>query len=150
MKILVVLALLFSVCVAVVDFTYSSVANSTQCYNTYYPDSPGTCTMDLTYTSASNTLAGTFSCTGLKGNITAAHFHDVGTTSSITYNTGNVIADCPITVNADGVSGSCSCKFADMTTMNALCADQLYINYHSTYDSLGEVRGNNVNMAPIL
>jgi len=150
MKILIVLALLFSLCCAAYqDFTYTSVANSTQCYSTYYPDSPGTCTFDLTYTSADTTLKGTFTCTNLKGNVSAAHFHDVGTTSSLTYNTGSVITDCVITVNADMVSGSCNCVFTTTTTMDALCADQLYLNYHTAYDSLGEVRSNLVSMAPL-
>jgi len=148
MKILAVLALLITLSSAYVDWTLDSVANGTQSEG-YTSDSPGTCTISQAYTSADNTLKGSFTCSGLKANVTACHIHDVGSSSSVTTTTGNVLADCPITVNADGVTGSFSCAFKDSTTMDAICNDQTYWNFHTDYDTLGEVRANLVSMRPL-
>jgi hypothetical protein len=148
MKILAVLALLLSLCSGFVDFTLTSTANATQSLG-YTNDSPGNCVVTQKYDSASNTLSGSFTCTKLNGNVTSVHIHDVGTYSSVADTTGSVLADCPITVNADAVSGSFSCVFADKISITAICNDQCYWNFHTLYDSLGEVRANLVAMAQL-
>jgi hypothetical protein len=148
MKILVVLTLLLSLCTAYEDWTLDSIANATQSEG-YYPDSPGTCTISQTYTSADNTLAGTFTCTGLKANLTGVHIHDVTKSYTVTTNTGAVLTDCPIMINADAASGTFTCAFKDTLTMDAICNDQCYWNFHTDYDTLGEVRANLVNMRPL-
>jgi hypothetical protein len=149
MKIFAVIALLISLCTAAyVDWTLDSIANATQSEG-YTIDSPGTCTISQAYTTADNTLKGTFTCTGLKANVTAVHIHDVTSSYSVTTTTGNVLADCPVTVNADGISGSFTCAFKDMVSIDAICNDQCYWNFHTDYDTLGEVRANLVNMRPL-
>jgi len=148
MKILAVLALLITLSSAYVDWTYDSIANGTQSEG-YTSDSPGTCTISQKYVATTNTLSGTFTCSGLNKNVTAAHIHDCGSLSSVTTTTGNVLADCSITVNADGLSGTFNCVFKDTTTIDAICNDQCYWNFHTDYDTLGEVRANLVNMRSI-
>jgi len=151
MKILIVLALLFSLCTAYQDFSFDSIANTTQAYGANQDfASKANCVFTQTYTDADTTLKGTFTCTNLQGNVTMAHLHNVGS-STITYTSGAaVVADCPVTINADQQSGSFTCIFpAGSTTMAAVCNDQCYWNVHTTFDPSGEVRSNLVSMAPI-
>jgi hypothetical protein len=152
MKILIVLALLFSLCTAYQDFSFDSIANTTQAYGANQDfTSLANCVFTQTYTDADKTLKGTFTCTSLQGNVTMAHLHDVGKSSSVTYTGGAaIVADCPISINADQMSGLFSCVFlTTSTTMDSICNDQCYWNVHTTFDPTGEVRANLVNMAPI-
>jgi len=148
MKIFALITLLFSLCTAYEDWTLVSFANSTQSLG-YYSDSPGNCTVTSTYTASTNTLAGSFTCVGLKSNVTSAHIHDVTSSYSVTTTTGALFADCPITINTDGVSGSFSCAFKDNVIIDAICNDQCYWNFHTDADAQGEVRSNMVNMRPL-
>jgi len=154
MKILAVLALLISLCSASGapgNLAFTSVANNTQAYGASYT-SPGVCTATVTYTASTMTLAGTFTCVGLLGNLTAAHIHNCGTTyDTITYNDcpTSLITDCPLTINADLMSGSFNCVFTNTNSMTAICNDQCYFNYHTEYDASGEARANLVNMRPM-
>jgi hypothetical protein len=149
MKILA-LALLISLCVAYEDWSLTWTANSTQAYGGY-GDSTGSCTFTGKWTQADMTLEGEISCTGLKGNVTAVHLHDVTKSYSVTYNTGNPLADIGVTVPADPTVFPYSYK-ATLTktdSIDAICNDQTYWNVHTTYDSYGEVRANIVNMIAI-
>lgn len=151
MKILIVLALLFSLCTAYEDFSFDSVANTTQAYGAKQDfTSKANCVFTQSYTNADTTLQGTFTCSNLQGNVTMAHLHNVGS-STLTYTSGAaVLGDCPVTINADQQSGSFKCVFAaGSITMDALCNDQTYWNVHTTFDPAGEVRCNLVSMQPI-
>jgi len=143
----VVLALLISLCSAgFQDWSYIFIANGTQAETT----SPGTCTVTATYTDASMTLSGTWTCTGLEANLTAAHIHycpDYSITEDSCPST--LLTDCPLTVGADGASGTFNCVFKDYTSMDAICGDNCYWNFHSDAYPSGEVRANIVNTAPM-
>jgi hypothetical protein len=151
MKILSVLALLFGLCAAYEDFTYVSIANSTQAYGSVNKDSPGTCTTTLTRTGL--TLTGTGTCTGLKGAVTLTHIHCVNIQDPIAYNTGTTLDPvCKVTYdNATGLTVNCdftdqSGSTAGTDALNAICADRFYINIHTDYENNGEVRGNLVGL----
>jgi len=146
MKTLVVLALLISLCSGFQDWSYIFIANGTQAETL----SPGTCTVNAAYTDATKTLTGTFTCTGLEGNITAAHIHYCDT-YSITTNScpSSLIADCPLVPNADGASGTFNCVFKDYSSLTFICGDHTYWNFHTTAYAAGEVRSNIVNMEPM-
>jgi hypothetical protein len=146
MKILAVLALLISLCSGYQDFSYSCVANGTQAQVT---GPTGTCTVTATYTDATKTLAGTFTCTGLTGNLTAAHIH-ICDSYSITGDScpTSILTDCPLNLNADMASGNFNCMFADYYSMNAICADECYFNFHTEANAGGEARCNIINMGP--
>jgi len=151
MKILAVLALLITLSSsAYVNWSLDSVANSSQIISPA-SDSPGTCTISQTYTVLTNTLKGTFTCTGLKGNVTAAHIHIVTNSASYSVATddGSVAGDCVINVNADGVTGDFTSAFKDSTTMDAICSDLAYFNFHTDAFGSGEVRANLVSMRPL-
>jgi len=146
MKTLVVLALLISLCSAgFQDWSYIFIANGTQAETL----SPGTCTVNAAYTDATMTLTGTFTCTGLEGNLTYAHIHycDPG---SITTNScpSSLIGDCPLVVNTDGASGTFNCVFTNYSSLTYICGDHCYWNFHTLAYSAGEVRSNIVNMEP--
>jgi len=146
MKIFALLALLISLSAAYVSFDHTSVANSTQSLASP-SDSTGTCTVTAKYDGT--TLSGTFTCTGLKGNVSAAHLHDCGASYSVAVFSGNVLADVMFTINTDGASGSFTSDFKDTVTMDALCNDQCYWNFHTPYAPNGEVRANLVSMKPV-
>jgi len=143
----VVLALLISLCSAgFQDWSYIFIANGTQAETT----SPGTCTVNAAYTDATMTLTGTFTCTGLEGNVTAAHIHYCDS-YSITTNScpSSLIGDCPLVVNTDGASGTFNCVFKDYFSLTYICGDHTYWNFHTTAYPAGEARSNIVNMEPM-
>jgi hypothetical protein len=128
------------------DFMMTYIANGTQADTT----SPGICTVIATYTDASMTLSGTWTCTGLEANLTMAHIHycpDYDITEENCPST--LLTDCPLTVGADGTSGSFNCVFKDYTSMDAICGDNCYWNFHTDAYPSGEVRSNIVNTAPM-
>jgi hypothetical protein len=154
MKILAVLAILISLCCAQLDFTTTSTANATQASSgSYTRDSTGSCDITLTYTAATTTLSGEITCTGLKGNLTAVHFHDVSSSYTVTYNTGSVLDDISkIVIPADPTAFPIKFSIvvpATSTSIKSLCNDQVYSNFHTTYDPNGEVRANHVGMRAI-
>jgi hypothetical protein len=149
MKILAVLTLLIALSSAAYnDFDYDYVANATQAYSVYYDDSTGTCDGTLTYTASTNKIVGSGTCTGLKGNLTAAHIHDAGDGYSVTYNNGSPLPECTITVDADAATYSVDCTLPTDSTdaIDALCADRCYFNFHTTYEPNGEVRRNLIGL----
>jgi len=93
------------------------------------------------------TIEGTIKCTGLTGNITAVHIHDVTKSYAIVYNNGDPLADIVITVGADPTADiSYKAVLTKTDSIDAICNDQCYWNIHTTYDGAGEVRANMVNM----
>jgi hypothetical protein len=93
------------------------------------------------------TLEGTITCTGLTGNITAVHVHDVTKSYAIVYNTGSPLADIMITVGADPTAPiSYKAVLTKTDSIDAICNDQCYWNVHTTYEGNGEVRANMVDM----
>jgi len=155
MKILIVLALLFSLSSAYVSFMHSVHANGTQVPNGYGNTGAGYCDFSDSYDSVTNTYSGTFTCSGIL-NVTAAHVHSCDSITQFDYVYQKpylyncpVLDECKITTTATG--GSWSCVFTNSSFMDAICNDQCYFNVHTDpyYFSNGEVRGNLVSMAPI-
>jgi hypothetical protein len=109
--------------------------------------SPGVCDFPCSYVAASQTLSCTMTCTGLVGNVTAVHFHDVTSSYSVTYNNGNPVAELPWTQDATG-AWSVSGTGLIAAVLGAMCNDQWYLNVHTTDEPNGEVRANMVGMTP--
>jgi len=144
MKILFVLSLLLSVSLAFNDFTVTTTANNTQCPSTQYDT--GSCTIAHTYVDSTKNLAVAFTCSGLKGNITALHLHDVGS-SDLVYNTGTVIYT--VTLPTDGSLTFTTTWTLDDATIQAICHGTTYWNFHTDFDGSCEVRSNLATITPL-
>jgi hypothetical protein len=135
---------------------HSVVANGTQVPNSNgNPDNTVNCVFSASYAVATNTYSGSFTCTGIKSNITAVHIHNCDKSSYSYYYqypylyTCSVMPDCTITLTATGGSWSCAWPADNSTNIDAICNDQCYFNVHTDDYGNGEVRGNMVSMAPI-
>jgi len=147
MKILSVLVLLFALCSAYEDWTRSFTANETQAYSYHLnPASTASCAITLTYVDATKVLDGTMTCTDLKDNITAMHYHDSSSYNIVT-DIGAVVTDLVFTIPADPTVFPYTWSHTlTQAQADALCGDNYYINVHTIAQSGGEVRVNLVGM----
>jgi hypothetical protein len=150
MKILAVLALLISLSAAYQDFSLTFTANATQTpYVT--SSSTGSCTVTVKWDTASMTLSGDISCTGLSSNVTGVHFHDCTKDYSIMNSDCNLLAGVSISVPTDPSMFPYlySVILPDLLAMDSICNDQTYVNIHTKNYAGGEVRANVVSMRSV-
>jgi len=79
-------------------------------------------------------------------------FHCAGDGYSVTYNTGGIVTECPITIDPVTGTGTVPCDFSAATavaSLNSLCADNCYLNIHTSYEANGEVRSNFVGLTAL-
>ncbi len=98
----------------------------------------------LTFDDQTNLLTWSYSFSGLLGDFQVAHFHGPAPANQ----NGAVIFTTPVVLNPGNRSGTSNgSQTLTPTEANDLLAGLWYINVHSVFNGLGEIRGN-VSVVP--
>jgi len=129
------------------DIGTNSVATVDQAVPALAVASTGKCVVNLKYNStAPPTLSGSFTCTGLTGNITASHVHILDAGVTLVAGTG-----VPLFVLTGAADPTQPVTFTDIPAadISGICTDRTYVNIHTKDNPGGEVRLNLAGFAPI-